>query len=423
MTVPAPSLRNPAVPLSFYRTFADFTDPGTTLSLTLATPEAGTVLQDATIECLAAFAGGAISEVTISIGITNALDHFASAKSVIAVGSQFSSNVGGYVFDGATALLATIITAGGNLDDLTAGIVRLVITAANRDGLKAPSTSEIKGNSGIFSSSLANDPSTTSGLTYGYTGGIVDSRTLSTVGSVAGGTVELSDNTTNFVYYSADTNSVQVSTVDFPHLIVDFPMAQVSTSGGQITAIEDMRTFVQVYKAFLTFFGLEVGQNVGDTSGLNYEIYNKPIRNPAGLVTSTNGQVALTDNAINYVSFTAQGTTIANTSGFTPGNIPAQIVTTAAGQVTNVEDVRSFLYAPGPGPLQFIATGGAAGNITCTGISVGDKLESVLRFTAGALVSVLTSQFTITGANQINNSGGTDTTGSTLLVTWQKLTA
>lgn len=71
----------------------------------------------------------------------------------------------------------------------------------------------------------------------------------------------------------------------------------------------------------------------------------------------------------------------------------------------------------------FLATGAAAGNITCTGIKPGDRLNSVLRYTAGALVSVLTSEFTITANNTINNAGGTNTTGSSLLMNWTKLTA
>lgn len=60
--------------------------------------------------------------------------------------------------------------------------------------------------------------------------------------------------------------------------------------------------------------------------------------------------------------------------------------------------------------------GASAGNVTVTGIKVGDTLVAVQRVnTAGADLS---DEFTITAANTINNTGGTATTGMTLLVIW-----
>lgn len=61
----------------------------------------------------------------------------------------------------------------------------------------------------------------------------------------------------------------------------------------------------------------------------------------------------------------------------------------------------------------FVATGGAAGDITVTGIRVGDKLSLVLNLTDSA---DLTSEFNITASDTINNGGGTATTGDALLV-------
>ena len=70
--------------------------------------------------------------------------------------------------------------------------------------------------------------------------------------------------------------------------------------------------------------------------------------------------------------------------------------------------------------------GGAAGNFTVTGIAVGDRLVAVTRF-LGAGVAVtdvtdITGEFTITGANTINNGGGTNTTGDKLQVLWVDVT-
>lgn len=67
-----------------------------------------------------------------------------------------------------------------------------------------------------------------------------------------------------------------------------------------------------------------------------------------------------------------------------------------------------------------VVAGGVAGNITVTGIATEDTLVSVIRFTGGGVdvtdVEDLTSEFTITAADTINNTGGTNTTGDKLLV-------
>lgn len=80
-----------------------------------------------------------------------------------------------------------------------------------------------------------------------------------------------------------------------------------------------------------------------------------------------------------------------------------------------------------------VLAGGAAGDITLTGIAVGDVLIGVLRFdvetdkgdnaTGNKVqnVSDLTSEFTV-GANKINNTGGTNTTGDILVVLWENRT-
>jgi len=74
-----------------------------------------------------------------------------------------------------------------------------------------------------------------------------------------------------------------------------------------------------------------------------------------------------------------------------------------------------------------LINGGAAGNHTVSGIRVGDSLISVIQFDVdtGGIVGVadLTSEFTITGNDTINNTGGTNTTGDKLYVLYQDLTA
>lgn len=70
-----------------------------------------------------------------------------------------------------------------------------------------------------------------------------------------------------------------------------------------------------------------------------------------------------------------------------------------------------------------LAAGGTAGNFTVTGITTSDSIRSVWSaryLTTGAINSVadLTSEFSVTAANTINNTGGTNTTYRLLYVLW-----
>ena len=62
------------------------------------------------------------------------------------------------------------------------------------------------------------------------------------------------------------------------------------------------------------------------------------------------------------------------------------------------------------------AAGGAAGDISVTGILQGDHLVCVYNVTDTA---DLTSEFSITADGTVNNTGGTATTGDSLLVIWE----
>jgi len=61
--------------------------------------------------------------------------------------------------------------------------------------------------------------------------------------------------------------------------------------------------------------------------------------------------------------------------------------------------------------------GAAAGNITVTGVLLGDRLITVQRVdVAGAN---LVAEFTVTADNTINNTGGTSTAAGKVLVLWE----
>ena len=72
-----------------------------------------------------------------------------------------------------------------------------------------------------------------------------------------------------------------------------------------------------------------------------------------------------------------------------------------------------------------IIAGGAAGDHTVGGIATGDNLVAVLHvdFTdASETGTDITSEFTISAADTINNAGGTDSTGGFLVVVYEDRT-
>lgn len=82
----------------------------------------------------------------------------------------------------------------------------------------------------------------------------------------------------------------------------------------------------------------------------------------------------------------------------------------------------NLLEVSSPRVKQSLVTGGAAGNLTLTGITTSDTLLSVLSYTtAASIASVadLTAEFTITANDTINNTGGTATTNNQVVVLWE----
>lgn len=63
-----------------------------------------------------------------------------------------------------------------------------------------------------------------------------------------------------------------------------------------------------------------------------------------------------------------------------------------------------------------VVTGAAAGDLTVTGIEEGDILKAVQRVDAAG--ANLVDEFEITGADTINNDGGTSTATQVVLVIW-----
>lgn len=93
----------------------------------------------------------------------------------------------------------------------------------------------------------------------------------------------------------------------------------------------------------------------------------------------------------------------------------------AAGTtILSVDSSGNIVAANVATPASTSISGGAAGDHTVTGITTSDILTHVIYFAgAGSTVTDmidLTSEFSISAADTINNTGGTATTGGKLLV-------
>lgn len=131
---------------------------------------------------------------------------------------------------------------------------------------------------------------------------------------------------------------------------------------------------------------------------------------------------------LTYTLKSAGGTNYATLGMFVgPMNHTAQIVLDVSTLTSNEVDANGYLKPGVPlnrqgdrivdGVFQkfFAAAGGAAGAITVTGITTLDQLLRVYDVEDPA---DLTDEFTISDADEIDNTGGTATTGDTLNVEW-----
>ncbi len=66
----------------------------------------------------------------------------------------------------------------------------------------------------------------------------------------------------------------------------------------------------------------------------------------------------------------------------------------------------------------FVTAGAVAGNQTVTGIKVDDRLVLVQDLTTGA---DLTTEFSVTADDTINNTGGTSTSGHATIVVYERM--
>lgn len=108
-------------------TYADLATAATTNNITVATLPAGAVVEAVKIKHSTAFAGGAISAYTVSVGITGNLTKYAAAydvfQAVSATAMQLSTTQGTESHTATTALKIAATSTGANLSAATAGSV------------------------------------------------------------------------------------------------------------------------------------------------------------------------------------------------------------------------------------------------------------------------------------------------------------
>ena len=162
----------------------------------------------------------------------------------------------------------------------------------------------------------------------------------------------------------------------------------------------------------------------GHGRSAGFQLYNKVDFSKTGggsgdtvqMLTIPSGTIVL---AVAHIVDTAEGGTSTGTIG--DGTDPNGWI----ASVNNNATAGTALFSNAAGTLtagtvdQKLIAGASAGDHTVTGVASGDHLVGVMHYTAGTSLADLTSEFTISGANTINNDTGTDTSSDQLLVTWQ----
>lgn len=173
------------------------------------------------------------------------------------------------------------------------------------------------------------------------------------------------------------------------------------------------------------------GAAVGDPVYLDTTAGGYTLVAPTGAddIVQIVGRVAVVDAAIGEIEFdlVSNNTVLIGTNELQALSVTAAKLAADAVETAKIKDdaVTKAKLAGGFMKSAVIA-GGAAGNHTVTGIATADEIVLVARLdvNAGNVVDIssITSEFTISAADTINNAAGTDTTGDKLLILYLDLT-
>jgi hypothetical protein len=216
---------------------------------------------------------------------------------------------------------------------------------------------------------------TTTGLTWGFYGGIFNSNL-----GVADGTVALTASTTNYIVALISTGAVSTSTSttnwnspntyvrlytvvtgsstitsfsDYrPNIATPLPIATASVLGGVKAgsglSVAGDGTLSATGSAPSTSTLTDFANAAGTTTGLTYGYQAGVIRADNVTTAVSAGTVALTNTATNYVEITGAGVVSANTTGFTSGRFPLCTAVTSGGTIGTITDKRGVILAGGP---------------------------------------------------------------------------
>ena len=249
-----------------------------------------------------------------------------------------------------------------------------------------------------FVNQFANNPATTTGLTYGYFGGCVNIgggtwAANDTFTCVADGTIALTDNDTNLLVVDGNGNVVNIDSSTASNISGNFwRMAAVTTASGAITILTDQRAFATPLNVGFTDFGC---------SALTLQLSSGMLNTSAGPVLARQQNVTLTDNATNYVEVTAGGTPSANTTAFTAGRYPIDIVTTASGDCTSVVDRRPLMTVVPTAANPSATAGPAANNGSAATFMRSDASPAVQKATGAQFGIVETDNATINQSGSV----------------------
>ena len=173
-----------------------------------------------------------------------------------------------------------------------------------------------------LAASFANNPATTTGLTYGYYGGSLWSGSTATV--VASGTVALTASATNYVQLTT-AGVVSANTTSFTS--GQIPLATVVTGSAGITSIADKRPMTAQNDAPVTLtYASTVTPNAA--SGTNFELVLAgacTLANPTGLVNGMTLRFCVDQNATGGYALT-----LGTLYKWPGGTVPTWVTTASA---------------------------------------------------------------------------------------------
>lgn len=266
-------------------------------------------------------------------------------------------------------------------------------------------------------------------ILYGYRGGAMlingEQNTMND------GVVALPDpDSTNYVFWnSRESELASTYNETYARQVGHVVVAVIGCSGGLIDNVVDFSgaldtsfALVARQKDFAVVRNFECGGQV--------YVHGGRLQTSDGVFAVNQDTFTAAIGEEEFVTVDATGSIVHSTAGYPDGEFRCGRVEMEDAHIDGIEDARAFASFPasvagggsGSALERAVIPGGTAGELTVSGITTADELSAVIGYpiTGGNVTDVvdLTSEFTITGGDEIDNTGGTDTTDYKLLVLW-----